>query len=194
MPVTYKPKTDEEYGVVREIVEHVLHKHHGEMEDAGVTVQCLLACPPVDDEGEPTGPALSNHGVKCLAKIRTTKLKERVLGAADLEIEIDFDNWEVESNASRVAIIDHELTHRQLKTDRTGAVRRDDMDRPLFVRREHDMEVGWFHVVAQRHGEDSIEVRQCQRFLASDSYSQCYLPGMEDAGEEDESFATVGGK
>jgi hypothetical protein len=80
------------------------------------------------------------------------------------------------------AVIDHELTHLVLKkSKKTGAVERDDLDRPKLKMREHDYEFGWFAETAQRFGEDSFEFSQARELLASASWMQPLLPGIEDA-------------
>lgn len=175
MPTTYT-KADRE---TQALIEKTMEKYHGGHTDAGVTVQVLMAYPPKDEDGEPTGPALKHRGLVALAMIRTTKLEERTLGAADLEIKLDADNWEVCSQRERVALIDHELTHKPLRVDGNGNIVRDNLDRPKFATREHDREYGWFDCIAYRHGAASAEARQAHEFLDSDTYRQSYLPGFE---------------
>ena len=162
MPTTYKPADDD----CLSIITRTLELYHGPLRDAGVTVQALFAYPPVDKEGESTGkPALKHHGRAASACIRTTKLEERVLDASDLEIKIDWENWTTMDEAEQIALIDHELYHRTLKLDKEGGVKRDDHDRPLFDRREHDREAGWFDVVAKRHGSKSMEHKAIKHWM-----------------------------
>jgi hypothetical protein len=67
------------------------------------------------------------------------------------------------------------------KSKKTGAVERDDLDRPKLKMREHDYEFGWFAETAHRFGEDSFEFSQARELLASASWMQPLLPGIEDA-------------
>ena len=157
-------------------VQAKLHRPHA---DAGVTVQAVMAHAPEDENGDATGPAIKVRGHSVSARIRVTTLKQRAMGDKDLEIEIDNDNWEILSHEEAVALIDHELRHVPLKLDKKGAVMRDDLERPMFQKRDHDFEVGFFHDNARQHGAVSPEVRQLARFLASEHYTQSYLPGLE---------------
>ena len=96
MPVTYR-KADV---ATMRVIDSVMKKYHGGKADAETTVQCLMAYPPQDEEGEATGPALTHDGYAALATIRQTNLKQRAAGFADLEILLDNDNWTI-STATR---------------------------------------------------------------------------------------------
>ena len=174
MGATYEAADD---GVMNLIykVQKTLHKPHA---DAGVTIQAVMAHPPVDENGDATGPAIKVRGHAVGARIRVTTLKQRAMGDKDLEIEIDDDGWDVLSYEETVALIDHELRHVDLKT-KEGVLVRDDLGRPMFTKRYHDVEFGWFFDNARQHGAVSPEVRQLARFLTSEHYTQCFLPGME---------------
>jgi hypothetical protein len=40
------------------------------------------------------------------------------------------------------------------------------LDRPKLTLRRHDFQAGWFHEIAQRHGEASPEVRSAKQLMA----------------------------
>jgi len=175
MPATYERVGSDDQSLINAVME----KYHGPLWDIGTTVQAVMASPPVDKNGDPTGPAIKLHGVKAYATIRTTRPKERAMGACDLEITIDKDYWDESDDEARIALIDHELMHKVPKLDKkTGAVRRDDRDRPLFATIDHDVEVGWFFAAARRHGMKSIECQQLRDLLESDGYKQSMLPAV----------------
>lgn len=162
MPVTFEAAAAETI----EFIDRVMHRYHGPKHDLESTVQCLMVSPPVDENGDATGPALKHRGQKAYATIRQTKPAERALGHADIEIKISQPEWEEMSEDERTALIDHELEHLEPKIDKkTGSAQRDDHERPVFCGRDHDWEVGWFFSIARRHGIDSIECRQLRDFL-----------------------------
>ena len=157
------------------LIFEVMHKYHGGLESAGVTAQILYAYPKHDEAGESLGPALMSGGYPALATVQILGHKRRAAGDADIEITLDWENWSVSSNAEQMAILDHELTHIELKTDSNGRAKRDDGDRPLLKICKHDRQFGWFDVIAHRHGEASAEVRQCREMLDSSEFKQAYL-------------------
>lgn len=157
----------------KQVVGDLMRTVHCDLMDHKTRVDMLLVFAPTDAEGSPVGPALSDRGVPCLAKVSIVKLKDRVLGRGDAEILLDGDsakNWDDDRLRS---ILDHELTHLEL----TGAV--DDIGRPKFKIRPHDVDLGWFDACARRNGRKSIEVRQAEALFGSHSWRQLYLPGIE---------------
>jgi hypothetical protein len=164
---------------IREQVAAVMDAYHGQLRDAGVMVDVLLARPTFDVNDDPTGPAIRVHGYAAVACIRILSYKDRVVRGFDAEITLDADHWEIASGAEQVAVIDHELTHLELVTNDVGVVR-DDAERPKLRCRKHDRHFGWFDIVARRHGEYSLEVRQAREMLDSRQFKQCYLFDLEE--------------
>jgi hypothetical protein len=160
---------------IRKQVTAVMKAYHGQLRDAEVMVDVLLARPSVDANGDPTGPAIRVHGYAAAAFIRVLSYKDRVIRSFDAEMTLDADRWETSSDAEQTAIIDHELTHLELVTGDGGTVLRDDAERPKLRCRKHDRHFGWFDLVARRHGEDSLEVKQAREMLDSSTFKQCYL-------------------
>lgn len=163
---------------VQNEVHRVMAKYHGPKAESGVRVQVLMASAARDANGDPTGPAIRVNGYPAVACIRILSLKDRVARGFDAEMQLDADAWQEKSEAEQEAVIDHELTHLELVT-KEGAVQRDDADRPRLRIRKHDRFCGFFDVVAARHGEASVEIQTVREWLADESYTQCYLPGME---------------
>lgn len=161
MSTTYQKADDD---LVR-FVDNVMIKHHWRLKNAGVTVSVLTAEAGVDEAGNRKGPAMKTRGHAVEAKIRIVGIRDRVKDVADAELIIDFDRWPLRSMAQRVALIDHEFTHLDLVHDDGGRVKRDDHGRPKMRIRPHDVEIGWFVEVAERHGRDSIEVEQAQAIV-----------------------------
>lgn len=159
----------------KELCREAMEMYHDKLYAVGVRVDILLAM-------SDSGPAVTDHGMPCLAKIRTVPYKERVKGGGDLEIMVDKDQWATLNRRQKIATFDHELRHRELKLDKSNAIKFDDLGRPLFDRIPHAIEFGWFPDVAARHGEDSIEVVQARRMVESYDWRNCiqrFLPGLE---------------
>lgn len=152
---TYSQAPDSEY-----CVERIRAAHHDELGE--VTISCLFA---FDDENS-LASVLEHQGYPAAAVVRITPLKDRALGIADATIVICRVTWVTLGQPERDALIDHELTHLQRKTDKeTGDLVTDVLGRPKLVMRKHDRQFGWFDEVAARHGSASPEVRQARRLM-----------------------------
>jgi len=138
---------------------------HQPIVQAGVTIDFVFAFADIDEQTqEPVGNALSKNGIKALGLCRKIPLKDRAMGRADVEISLDGQWWEEATHAERRALLDHELHHVAIKTDKRGLVR-DDLGRPVIQLRKHDYEFGWFKCVAARHGRASIERQQASEMM-----------------------------
>lgn len=159
------------------IVGRMMERYHPQLRDAGVTVECLFAFALTDDNGDKVGAAVKLHGYTCKAVVRVLSLKDRTVGRGDVEVLIDGDNWPTWSDEEKDALLDHELEHVELRTDKDGVIIRDDLDRPKLRLRKHDHQFGWFDSIARRHGRASSEVQQALAF--HDQYSQLWLPYLD---------------
>lgn len=112
-------------------------------------------------------PCLKHQGYPAIAIVSVTPLKRRAQGGSDALIEIDRVSWEKLSEAEQDAVLDHELTHLKLQTDKNGVLQRDGLGRPKLRIRLHDHQLGWFNEVAQRRKAASQEVQQYARLLAN---------------------------
>lgn len=113
------------------------------------------------------------RGRKAFGLTRVIGPKDRVMGRGDVEVTIDADYWDDLTELQQMALLDHELTHISIKLDKRGIVR-DDAGRPKINLRLHDIEVGWFNVVALRHGAASQERIQAKSIV--DVCGQYYFP------------------
>jgi hypothetical protein len=121
-----------------------------------------------------TNDALSLHGVKALGIARKLSLKDRAMGRGDAEISLDGDWWkETASEEQQRALLDHELHHLSLVIKK-HQITYDALGRPNIRMRKHDVQVGWFAVIAQRHGKHSQEQIQAATIL--DSLGQFFWP------------------
>jgi hypothetical protein len=174
-------------GEVRVVCDQMLEKYHGELHDAEVTIDLLFASPKADDgDINPESHAIKHHGYPAMAVVKVNAYKLRVQSHADAEMIIDKQRWEELSDEQREALIDHELEHLELKTDKDGNLLRDDLDRPKLRTRLHDHQYGWFNSVARRHGKASLEVQQFNHLL--EQQKQMWL--TFDAEEPENGFPT----
>lgn len=138
---------------------------HKPLLDARVTIDFVFAFADIDEQTQqPIGNALSKNGCKALGICRKMPIKDRAMGRADAEIALDGQWWESATREEQRALLDHELHHIALKTDKRGLVR-DDLGRPVIQLRKHDYEFGWFATIAARHGRASIERQQASEMM-----------------------------
>jgi hypothetical protein len=163
MSKIYDPASPE----VLALVADVIKEFHPALLGARVHVEVLTV---TDDNGEH---ALMCGGYPALGVVRITTLKERAAGRGDAEIVIERDRYQDMTAAERRALIDHELYHLYVATDKHGTWEIDACGRPELRMRKHDFQVGWFHEIAQRHGAASAEVQQARSLAAL--HGQTYL-------------------
>lgn len=164
---------------VRELADAILteFKTHLPVVESKVKIDFLFAYAEVGEDGESKGHALTKHGVRALGITRKLGLKDRAMGRGDCEICLDGDWWKEATEGRRKALLDHELHHIEVRTDQDGVVLRDDLKRPKLKLRKHDVEVGWFAIVAGRHGSNSLELEQAKAVW--DSYGQLFWPCLD---------------
>lgn len=153
MPRTYETvDSDTEFKVAS-----IMEKYHQPIYEAKVELNILFAHGPKDAEGETTGPAIAVNGYPALASIKINNLKDRAAGLRDATLLIDGDQWPLTPDPRKLAIIDHELEHLEIKADEDGTIQTDDLGRPKLKIRLHDFHFGGFMSIAERHKDDSVE-------------------------------------
>ena len=163
----------------QEVIDRVaalVEKNHFTLKNLEVKIDCIFATATVNEDGEPTGTALSHQGYPAYAIAKILSSKDRVMGRGDCEILIDNDKYPLMADAERDALLDHELEHFQIKMDKFGNATFDDLHRPKLRLKKHDWQVGWFHNIAQRHGLAAIESKQFRNLCADETTGQIYLP------------------
>lgn len=150
------------------------YETHKPVLDARVKIDFVFAYADLDDDGNPTNDAIRRNGVKALGMTRKMASKDRAMGRGDAEITLDHDWWDKASEAERTALLDHELNHIQVKINQHGVISRDDLGRPQLIMRKHDVDIGWFKIVAERNGEASLERIQARAIM--DASGQYFWP------------------
>lgn len=154
-------------------VSELIRQYHPALEKAGVRVDVLEVTRDEEPkQGEMPKPVLKLHGVPCLALAKLVSARERAKGGGDAEIQVDVAAYDGMTVEQQRALLDHELTHFELKL-KDGQAARDAGGRPKLSIRPHDYDFGWFDAVALRHREHSGEVRQAKDLLAD---AQGWLP------------------
>lgn len=143
---------------VRDLVTRIISKHHPDLYQLGVNVGVLFA-----ESDKPGVRAVKLHGYPCLAIVRKTGVRQRLLGGPDAEIVLDYAHWQQAKAAERAALIDHELYHLVVLRDKkSGATAMDDAKRPKLKLANHDWEIGGFEAIVKRHGEAAPEYQQAK--------------------------------
>ena len=143
--------------------------------DAHVQIDYLFAYPPYDEHDQPIGPAIRHHGRTVRGLARVVGLKDRAAGRGDAEILLDGHYWEHDTTTpQKKALLDHELHYLVLARDKFDIAKRDDLHRPMLTLRPHDAEFGWFALIAERHGVESLERIQAAKLV--DAFGQYFFP------------------
>jgi hypothetical protein len=178
MPTYEKCSTHEDGEGLLKIARTLLNAvpEHQLIERHKVKVDYLFAFADTDEDGQPINNALNKNGIRALGLCRKIGLKDRAKGMGDVEILIDHDHWKTIPEAEQRALLDHEMTHIQVCVNQRDEPKLDAIGRPKIKIRKHDVEVGWFASVAQRHGAASIEQIQAKQIL--DKAGQYFWPEL----------------
>lgn len=149
---------------------------HKPILDARMKIDFIFAYASTDEVGTKLGDAIRHHSCRALGLCRRLGLKDRVMGRGDCEILLDADWWETASGEQARALLDHELTHIEVMTDKHGRILWDDIKRPKLRLRPHDFEFGWFISVAERHRAAAQECIQARTML--DAAGQWLWPDL----------------
>ena len=162
---------------VKNLCQDLVVLYHSDLDSAAAKIDIVFAFR--DPDGEE--PAMEKEGHRMLGKSSTLSLKDRVKGMGDVEIILDGDAWHDMDLRKRMALLDHQLEHFEVKRDKVGNFIFDDLERPIIKMRNHDRRINFFDNVARRHRSDSMEVHQLQRLFAE--AGQIYLPFVDKEGE-----------
>ena len=147
---------------VTAILNQAVTEFHPRLRDARVSFGVLMA-------DNPDGPAVKHGGYPATAKVRVVALKDRVLKEVDAEIIIDRHEWDQMSDAHRIALFDHELSHLTTVPDdeQDEGFALDDLGRPKLKTVPGDWNAGdGFAEVVARHGDYSAEVANARKLAA----------------------------
>jgi len=136
----------------------LLMEHHPDLHAAGVTVEVIFGYASRNADDEQVGHAYKVRQRPVSSTSSKTKLIDRVLGAGDIRIELDGDQWNSLHVDQQTAIIDRELQSFAVAKDSEDGIILDSHGRPKLKRRLPDFEVSIYTEIAKRHREASVEV------------------------------------
>lgn len=139
----------------------VLETFHKELVKVKLKIGILF----VNSDGDEM--AIMGHGVPCLAKIRIAGQAERVFCNLDVVLMVDEKAWSDLNDVRRRALLDHEVCHLVVVTDKNGNVRSHDGERPRMSLVPDDFVLTGFHAVIERHGADALELVALQSTVES---------------------------
>jgi hypothetical protein len=166
-------KADEE--VMRKLALAMGQWHH-DLANAKANIGVIMAANPKD------GPAVSHSGYPALASIKVVPLKDRITKGYDAEMLIDASFWKTTNDETKMALLDHELSHLEVKKPKERKADKkkpkheedddaedepiiagqsflvDDIGRPVLKLKKGDWNIGdGFADVVRRHGVNAIE-------------------------------------
>jgi len=136
----------------------ILKTHYEVLLRAKIKIAMLFA-----DAGFGT-PAIMEHGRPAAASIKASTVIERTLGISDAIMVIDANVWLTLNEASKHALVHHELQHIEIKCDGDGAVIFDTANRPALTMREHDYDLSGFGTTIGIYGADAVEQIEFDKF------------------------------
>jgi hypothetical protein len=174
---------------VVKLVKSVMAEHHPDLHLAKVEIDVQFVHAAKDKAtGLPKSPALKVHGVPALACVKILGEEERLGGGKDARITIDADRWDEHSDARRIAIIDHELEH--IVIDDEADESEDAAGRPKLKIRPHNVDLGLFWSICERHGREEPQTEILLSALKK--AKQLDLPFVEEVdGPDDDVLPSV---
>lgn len=173
MPTILEPAKQEEIKELR----HVMMLHHPCLIHVELVVGLIFAESIPDKKGN-TQPAIIVNSYQAYGTAQITPVKWRAAGAPDALVTIDRMAWNSLDENGRWALLDHELTHLQVKADDKdldvliarrnpddnrwdieGIADSDCLGRPKLAMRKHDWHLGGFADVTRRWGTEALEFR-----------------------------------
>jgi hypothetical protein len=156
--------------------------------DAKVNIEFLFAHGERDPETDAiVSDAITLRGFRALGTCRKTNSEERAAGRGDAVVMLDADWWEEADEAAQRALLDHQLFHIDVCHDEDGIVIKDKGGRPRLRMRKHDVELGFFKLVAERNGVHSQECKLAK--IIMDHSGQAYWPYMFEDRQDSLPFA-----
>ncbi len=160
---------------INDLVLQVMESYHPQLLDEKLRVATTVVRRFEGADNDEAAPALKHHGAQANAVIRKVTTRRRVLVQHDVELELDGLVWDGLKPDSRVALLDHELNHVVLVTDKSDRPVRDDLGNLKIRLRPDEVTFTGFFAVIARHGKAAIEAQSFERLYP------LYLSSLESA-------------
>lgn len=135
----------------------VCAEYHPELEQIELKIGVVFAFATTNDDGEPTGLALSRGGKEVAWVAKVTDAAQRLTGSPDLLVKLNGDQWADWSEARQTSVLDEVLYAVEIVRDKeTGNPESDDAGRPRIKLKKWDIDVQGFETIVRRHGEASL--------------------------------------
>lgn len=174
----------------KELLAQAMRDWHPTLHRLGVKVQIIMAASDNDT------PAVKHDGHAALASIRIVSLKDRLTKQFDAEMLVSRADYEEMSEARRLSMFDHELSHidpvkkevkqrKGYKGPEQYYVPLDDLGRPKLKLKLGDWSAGdGFRAVVARHGDNAIEFENLRRAYEFARKARDEGPQADDQGGE----------
>lgn len=164
MPIVYQSASSDTLS----LLDKAIDTYHPDIREYDLKIGVLFATS-VDKKGNSDGKPsvkLANH--PAAAKIKLVSLKDRIFKKLDAEITIDGCGWSQFSEATKLAVLDHELEH--IVIDKSPEAEAEDDGRPKLKLKDDDFMVWGFQCILERHGIHSPEAAGIKSLLSDTSH------------------------
>lgn len=166
-PVNFELIEHEPPSEVYQIIDDAVSKWHPNLAKANIIAAWNIGWKP-DLDGKIT-----------LGECKKASDFNKELMEYDFCILLNKQYWEEFSHAQKVALIDHELSHAAVSTDKDGNVRCDDRGRILYRTRRHDTEE--FRSVIRRHGLYKSDLEAFAQAIEDSKEADLFKPSKEES-------------
>lgn len=152
-------------------IKRLLNKHHDDLARSRARIDAIF----VTTDGEDGAP-VKEKGIVSVVSPTIVPARYRGGMKADAVLLIDKEAFDELPVKQQDAWLDHGLQHLQpsMKED---TVATDGNERPKLRLRAHDVTLGFFSVIAQRHGDNSPEVMAAKALV--EHSKDVFLPGLD---------------
>ena len=158
MPKSYDEGNPEDYGLLEQVIE----ASHPALAELDLRFGIVRVGAAINRKGDATGPALKVLGSPCMAAIKLVSIKDRVHKKVDVEILLSEQEWGKVNEKVQLATLDHAVSHLEILRDKNGAAKTDDDGVTQLRIKKHDVLIGLFHDVVDRHGQSAVELDALQ--------------------------------
>jgi hypothetical protein len=163
MEEKYRVTTRDEQFDIYKMLDGLVERHHDHLVNSEIRVAMF------------TGWQADEDGRLTLGRCKIVSELDRKLHGAHVVIVLNADAWEHFSEPQRLALLDHELCHAEVKLDKDLEPMELEDETPKLRSRKHDIEE--FRAVIERHG---IWKDDLQSFAEAVLEAQGRLPFSEE--------------
>jgi hypothetical protein len=134
--------------------------YHPDVVECQLGVQVLFAHP-----GKNLAkPPLTNAGYSVPGISKWTSLEDRIGGAVDAKIILHPQAWANYSEIEQIGLLERLIYRLEVQRDQAGAIKTDDVGRPLLKLRNYDYLVCGYDCIVHRYGTGSIDSQEIEEW------------------------------